>query len=227
MLDQTTQRSQQISALMDGQLPDEEFAQVLADLERCEQARDDWDIYHMVGDVMRSNQTPVQKHDPDFLLKLRHRMVQNAIEIVAIDVASISTKAQKHQNIQAANEPRWRRVAGVASVAMAAVLVWQGLHGDNSADPAAAPQFAQQQSAPMLQVSSQMAQANVLRSRPEQVLIRSDGSSALVPNTEPQVMIRDPQLDALLAAHRQFGGTTTLQMPVGFLQQAAFTERLR
>ncbi|MHB8949586.1 MAG: sigma-E factor negative regulatory protein, partial [Rhodoferax sp.] len=38
----------------------------------------------------------------------------------------------------------------------------------------------------------------------------------------PQRMIRDPQLDALLAAHKQFGGTSALQGPAGFLRNATF-----
>jgi len=44
---------------------------------------------------------------------------------------------------------------------------------------------------------------------------------------EPRVealatMIRDPQLDALLAAHKQFGGASVLQTPAGFLRNATF-----
>ncbi|OYU41868.1 MAG: anti-anti-sigma factor, partial [Burkholderiales bacterium PBB4] len=39
---------------------------------------------------------------------------------------------------------------------------------------------------------------------------------------QPQVMIRDPHLAALLAAHKQFGGTSALQMPAGFLRNATF-----
>lgn len=35
-------------------------------------------------------------------------------------------------------------------------------------------------------------------------------------------MIRDPQLDALLAAHRQSGGTPTLPLATGSLSQAVF-----
>lgn len=35
-------------------------------------------------------------------------------------------------------------------------------------------------------------------------------------------MIRDPRLDELLAAHRQYGNTTALQMPAGFLRNATF-----
>ena len=37
-----------------------------------------------------------------------------------------------------------------------------------------------------------------------------------------QVMIRDPRLDELLAAHKQFGSTSALQMPAGFLRNATF-----
>jgi sigma-E factor negative regulatory protein RseA len=38
----------------------------------------------------------------------------------------------------------------------------------------------------------------------------------------PQIMIRDPRLDELLAAHKQFGSTSALQMPAGFLRNATF-----
>jgi sigma-E factor negative regulatory protein RseA len=57
-----------------------------------------------------------------------------------------------------------------------------------------------------------------------QVLLRSDGSSALAMSSEPLVMLRDPQLDAFLAAHRQFGGASALQTPAGFLRNANFEE---
>jgi sigma-E factor negative regulatory protein RseA len=42
----------------------------------------------------------------------------------------------------------------------------------------------------------------------------ADGGSA--------VLIRDPRLDAFLAAHEQFGGTSALQMPAGFFRNATF-----
>jgi sigma-E factor negative regulatory protein RseA len=60
------------------------------------------------------------------------------------------------------------------------------------------------------------------------------GQSAAAPATEPvtaqgaalaqapQVMLRDARLDALMAAHKQFGGTSALQMPAGFLRNATF-----
>ena len=43
-----------------------------------------------------------------------------------------------------------------------------------------------------------------------------------VTNAQGQVMIRDPRLDELLAAHKQYGSTSALQMPAGFLRNATF-----
>jgi sigma-E factor negative regulatory protein RseA len=81
-------------------------------------------------------------------------------------------------------------VVGLASVAVVAVLAWQGFKGSEApgAQLAVAPQA---------------------------------GTTAGDPDVTP-VMIRDPQLDALMAAHRQFGGTSALQMPTGFLRNATF-----
>ena len=39
---------------------------------------------------------------------------------------------------------------------------------------------------------------------------------------ERGVMIRDPRLDELMAAHRQLGGGSALQTPAGFLRNATF-----
>jgi sigma-E factor negative regulatory protein RseA len=42
------------------------------------------------------------------------------------------------------------------------------------------------------------------------------------PQASASVMLRDPRLDELMAAHQQYGATTTLQMPAGFLRNANF-----
>ena len=47
-------------------------------------------------------------------------------------------------------------------------------------------------------------------------------SAVVVAAEQPQIMIRDPRLDELLTAHKQFGGTSALQMPAGFLRNATF-----
>jgi sigma-E factor negative regulatory protein RseA len=46
------------------------------------------------------------------------------------------------------------------------------------------------------------------------------GAEPVVVNTSQGVLIRDAQLEALMAEHRQFGGVSALQMPAGFLRNA-------
>jgi sigma-E factor negative regulatory protein RseA len=46
--------------------------------------------------------------------------------------------------------------------------------------------------------------------------------------TEDQtVMVRNPELDALMAAHQQLGGHSAFQMPSGFLRNATFERQQR
>ncbi len=213
MVKALTQNAEHISALVDGQLPDQALAFTLTELSTSESARERWDVYHLVGDVMRSAHTPVRAHDPAFVMKLRQRLAQEEIKIIAVDAVPISATVQKDASKQAANEPQWRRVVGFASVALAAVLTWQLVPWQSSTG--AAPQLAQRGQSDLPVASAQ------------QVLIRSDGSSALALNAEPQVMLRDPQLDALLAAHRQLAGTSALQTSAGFLHQATFAGSAR
>lgn len=213
MVKALTQNAEHISALVDGDLQDQALASTLAELSTSESARERWDTYHLVGDVMRSAHTPVRAHDPTFVLKLRQRLAQEEIKIVAVDAISMSATAINHASKHAANEPYWRRVVGLVSVALAAVFTWQLVPWQSSTD--AAPQLAQR------------GQSDLPVASAPQVLIRSDGSSALVLNAEPQVMLRDPQLDALLAAHRQLAGTSTLQTSAGFLHQATFAGSAR
>jgi len=52
--------------------------------------------------------------------------------------------------------------------------------------------------------------------------VPSVSSSMVLASGEPRVMLRDARLDALLAAHKQFGGASALQVPAGFLRNATF-----
>jgi sigma-E factor negative regulatory protein RseA len=44
----------------------------------------------------------------------------------------------------------------------------------------------------------------------------------VVVNTPQGAVIRDTQLEALMAEHRQHGGMSALQMPAGFLRNATY-----
>jgi len=197
-----------VSALADGQLHDDEYARALAFVNETEDARLTWHAYHVVGDVLRSGTAVNADRDAAFLGRLRRSLQQEAppvanevtIDLIAAHEVSMVDRGLNGLNEEAANESRyrWKWWAGLASLATISLIGWQVLVVGS--DPGVTPQLAQ-----------------VTPVKPEVT-----SSSQLVVSREPQVMIRDPQLDALLAAHRQFGGTSALQMPTGFLRNATF-----
>jgi sigma-E factor negative regulatory protein RseA len=88
---------------------------------------------------------------------------------------------------------RWKMVAGVASMAAVAVMIWTV-------------------SVPMSSTGAQLAQ-----------LAQSPAPTGSLLVDSPQgVIVRDAHLDELLAAHKQVGGSSALQMPSGFLRNATF-----
>jgi sigma-E factor negative regulatory protein RseA len=65
-------------------------------------------------------------------------------------------------------------------------------------------------------------------SKPEQAqLAVVPPAGTVLAETQRGVMIRDARLDEFLAAHRQLGGASALQMPAGFLRNATFEGPIR
>ena len=86
---------------------------------------------------------------------------------------------------------RWKLAAGFASIAAVAAVGWQVLMVQ--APTAIAPQLAQTAAPNVVAVAAQ------------------DGKT---------VMLRDPNLDALLTLHEQYGTRPSLQVPAEFLRNA-------
>lgn len=197
-----------VSALADGQLRGQEFAHALERLDADDDARLTWHAYHVVGDVLRSGEITAGRRDTDFMQRLQRGLLQeaplvpmvNAADSIAVNAIRSGVRNLDGLSDAAANEARfrWKLVAGLASLAAVSVIGWQASSGWG--DQRAAPTLAQQAVQP---------------DSVSQLPLAGGGG-------EPRVMIRDPQLDALLAAHKQFGGTSALQMPAGFLRNATF-----
>lgn len=66
---------------------------------------------------------------------------------------------------------------------------------------------------------------SVAKSEQGQLAATSPGT--VLADTQRGVMIRDARLDEFLAAHRQLGGASALQMPAGFLRNATFEGPIR
>ena len=191
-----------VCALADGQLRGQEFAQVVESILSDADSRATWHAYHVIGDVMRSQELAEHADSLSFVARFQSRLAADSeaqqAYLPSLPVGAASDLSEGTTPAQAsANESvfAWKLTAGFASLAAVVAMGWSvssGLTGASS--------------------GAQLAQAQP----PAQVSVTSPGVS------ESVVMIRDPNLDALLAAHKQFGGATALQMPTGFLRNATF-----
>lgn len=201
MSDNLHRDSELVSLLVDGRLRGAQFGRTVERLEASADARQAWDSYHLIGEVMRSGPSQARGHNPAFVQRLLNQISLEATNNVAIDAISIRPEGEKASKARAANDGWWLRIAGIASVALVGVLAWQGylLMGQPAVTLASSPATGNPATAPVAMAS-----------------VEASGN-----------MLRDPRLDALMAAHRQFGGTSALQMPSGFLRNATFDEGKR
>ena len=179
-----------VSALVDGELQEAEFARAMVALQSDPQARACWRDYHLVGEVMRhGDAAALGASDEAFVARLRSQLG------TARPLSARSAQPVAGAIRTSANDSvwRWKLVAGLCSLMAVAVLGWQlvALRPDT-----AAPQLA--------------------------TVVPAPSSTSEAP-----VMIRDPRLDQLIAAHQQQGGTSALQMPAGFLRNATFERPAR
>lgn len=204
-MDRQLENRELVSDLIDGQLDSAELARALAQLEGDDDALQSWDAYHLSREVLRGEwddtEAPGSDLAPDFLARLRVRLQDEVIEPPVLPLAPVNPPLQiQVPRQEAANQPvfRWRMVAGLATVTAVAAVGWALL--TTQAPIGTAPQLAQ---------APELRSGNV-----QQAVALSSGERA--------VMLRDPRLDELLAAHKQAGGSSALQMPTGFLRNATF-----
>jgi sigma-E factor negative regulatory protein RseA len=188
---------QQMSALMDGTL---DVQQTQALLQACEQDNDlvqAWASYHAAGDALRTHWTG-------------RTASGSTMAAQGVSPAIVAKDTSK----RAANDSvfRWRLVAGFAAITAIGSIIWS-LAGNQSGPTGA--QLAQQ-------VPQNSSQPAVAAAGPATVVASSIEQAA-----PPQIMLRDPRLDELLAAHKQFGGASALQQPAGFLRNATFVPSSR
>ena len=200
-------RLEQLSALADGELGETAAAQACAAWRGNADARASWHAFHLIGDVLRSEDLASNPaRDAGFLAALRVRLDAEPVVLAPqpleqpVRLAAPTTLAVAN-GARAARRP-WRAASVVAAgfVAVAGVLVLTRGPATLPADATLA------QGAAGLQVVK--------------------ASAPLPASTDPQVLvangklIRDVRLDRYLAAHKQFAGTSALGVPSGFLRSA-------
>ena len=124
-----------LSALADGHLGEEGFADALAACHKDKAAMQCWNTYHLIGDVLRAPARSAAAVQPDaglaFVSRLNQRLAQEPLpapilQPVALAVASEADAKLIHHRGPAANDHsfRWKVVAGVASLAAVCAVAW-------------------------------------------------------------------------------------------------------
>lgn len=183
----------QLSALADGELPAHEIGALLDALDAQPDAHQWWTAHHASAAVVRGESVPSASGDKAFWDALQVRLAHDA-------PADAWPEAPAHRSAPvaaprvAANDAWWKslRLASVAGIVSVGVV------------------------AALVWPSSQEAQLSVAPVvAPVLVATGADSTGA-------SVMLRDPALDALMAAHQQMGGHSAWQAPSGFLRNATF-----
>ena len=183
---------QRLSAFADGQdLGAEDATRQWA---RDPQSRQDWHDWHLIGDVLRSEElASAPGHDEAFLTSLRQRLESEpAVLVPGLAGAGRATGLRRWRTPMTAAAA----VAGVAAVAVV-VLALQGVPAEGpalTAFPAATTQ-APSGVVPVAQTPPSAAAPAALASSAQ---ARPSGTGSL---------IRDPRLDEALRAQRQGGST--------------------
>jgi sigma-E factor negative regulatory protein RseA len=192
------QRRAALSALMDG---DAELCDAACRSWRSDgAARAEWHAYHLIGDLMRSDEHRADPgHDARLLARVREQLAREPVVLAPTPtptVAPAATFAQKRRTRS------WMMPTAVAAgfVAVAGALVVTQVSAPDAAQGAG------------VVASSNVAPTPVLRP----VAVASPEAPAA-----PVTMIRNPELDRYLAAHRQYASGALQAAPGGVVRQAA------
>jgi sigma-E factor negative regulatory protein RseA len=115
---------QEISALMDGELFEDEAGSLFDDIRRGSDTHKDWELYHLIGDALRQ---PEHIHS-DLSAKVRERMRDEPV-VLAPRIRATKQKARAFA------------LSAAASLVAVGVVAWMSLQ----ISPEAAPQLAMQQ----------------------------------------------------------------------------------
>ena len=196
------ERRADLSALMDGEVS-------ATDVQRCSALwRDDvdvrttWHAYHLIGDVLRSDELAASPaHGSAFLNALRLRLADEPT-LLAPDPTPAAAPVSDNKvdsSLPARRRQAWLMPAAVAAgfIAVAGVLVVTRLSAPEAAGTA-------------VLASGQPTPSNLQR-----VGTAPAAGQPLVLNGE---LIRDAQLDAYLRAHRDMRGSAAAAVPGGAMR---------
>lgn len=189
-----------MSVLADGEASEDEMDELWRPESGLRDCHGDWVAYHLIGDVLRGAAQGHETLTPASTLAqtVSQRLREESQRPPEGDTGSAQAWVQR----PAANEAvfRWKLVAGLASLVAVTAVAWTSLGGLTPAGEATG--------------AGSLAQ-NLPQPSAEPVRVTTV-------QTPQGPVTRDPQLEQLLAQHRQFGGVSAFQMPAGFIRNATY-----
>jgi sigma-E factor negative regulatory protein RseA len=195
-METTNMTQEQISALIDDELSDQHLEIAFAALRQTE-GRAAWDVYHQIGDVLRSDDM-AGEFSPDFHARLMARL--DAEPAIVAPHSNPEERPQEGRQRMIANGGEsmrsfaWRRFAAPTAVAAVAVLA---LFTSPQLLTALKGGPAKDQLLTQMVVTQDKAAGNV-----QQVALQS-GPTVATPS-QSGVVLRDPRIDEYLLAHQRF-----------------------
>lgn len=201
MTDASQRDAEQLSSLVDGELDPAGVERACASWRAGADSHATWHTYHLIGDVLRSEDLAGSpQRDYQALAQLRRRLAAEPAHLAPASVvqASASRVAPRHWR------QSWGTLAAVAAGFAAVAVVLVVLRGNGAGDVsgtnlAAAPAG-----------TGQTTGATAVRSVDHQHLVlAADGK-----------LVRDTRLDRYIDAHKHFSGSSALGVPSSFLRGA-------
>ena len=187
---------QELSAVADGEADAVALASACAAWRADDGLRASWHVYHLIGDVMRSDELASDaRRDLALVNAVRERMAREPV--VLAPTVREAPPARPTQG-----KASWRTPAAVAAgfIAVAGAL----LATNGTLPTAGRPDtLAQSLAGPATGA------ADAVPTGAEPALLVADGQ-----------LVRDARLQRYLAAHKQFDGSSALGVPSGFLRAA-------
>ncbi|WP_162041317.1 sigma-E factor negative regulatory protein [Undibacterium sp. YM2] len=199
-MNKSTNQHESISAMADGELSDAQLDSLLASLNEAE-SKDAWEIYHQIGDVLRSEELAVT-FSADFSQRFSAKL--NAEPVILAPSTMQKTDSQdkqrKHKFLGA-----YAAVASMAAAAVFAFIMIPQLQSFQT-KPDAASQISSRAVTPgSVQLANHSGNqsgntlaANEQTRQPAQL---AQGSDKKVAELD---MLRDPRIDSYLMAHQRF-----------------------
>ena len=208
-------RSEELSALLDGELQGGPVERICSEWRTDARSRDTWHAYSLIGDVMRCEDLAQScASDEQFLRDFRKRMAAEPVVLAPRPVQHPAEEVAAEVPLPVVRATRaWALPVSLAAGFVVVVGAVIGVQNP-AVNPVAAPQVAM---APTGHASGSLIKV----SRTDDVAPPSDVYAAGMELVFDGQVIRDPRLDRYLSAHKQFAGTSVLGPTSGLLRNAA------